>query len=161
MKLYTEDYLIEMSDVRGKYVKHPHQLPFSFYFSSGTNTKHSIRVKPVFNPEKLKASQTGTLKLCDDWKFIPGVNDKSVSRGLIDEMKSFFRKYIILFCAVWDEQLQDGVLRSYLEGQIKFKDVIEDLDFYEDYEEGLSDIETVEELEKFCREHSLVNLYGN
>ena len=161
MKLYFEDYLIEMSNVRGRYVKQPYQLPFSFYFSSGAGVPHSIRVKPVFNPEKLKRSETGTLKLCDDWEFTPGVNDGSVATTLVQEMKSFFKKYIVLFCAVWDEQMQDAVLQDYFLGNIEFDEMIQDLDFYGRYKDELLNIHDIESLEKFCRENNLVNLYGN
>lgn len=159
--LYFEDYLIEIANVRGRYVKNPSQLPFSFYFSSGVGVPHSIRVKPVFNSEKLKQSETGTLKLCDDWEYIPGKNDKDVSSDLVRQMKEFFKKYIVLFCAVWDEQLQDSVLEDYFMGSIDFTVMVKDLDFYELFQSELSDIHTVEELENFCRNNNLVNLYGN
>lgn len=161
MKLYFEDYLLEMSNVRGRYVKHPSELPFSFYFSSGVGVQHSIRVKPVFNPEKLKRSETGTLKLSDDWEYIPGPNDKDVSQSEIEKMKSFFKDYIVLFCAVWDEQMQDATLQDYLVGNIMFDTLLQDLDFYEEYENELQQIHDVSTLDKFCRENNLVNFYGN
>lgn len=161
MKLYFEDYLLEMSNVRGRYVKHPSELPFSFYFSSGVGVQHSIRVKPVFNPEKLKRSETGTLKLSDDWEYIPGPNDKDVPQSEIEKMKSFFKDYIVLFCAVWDEQMQDATLQDYLVGNITFDMLLQDLDFYEEYENELQQIHDVSTLDKFCRENNLVNFYGN
>lgn len=75
----NSDYIFAMSDVRGRYVKQPNKLPFSFYFSPSDGVAHGIRVKPVFNPERLILNKTGTLKLCDDWEYAPGKDDKFVS----------------------------------------------------------------------------------
>ena len=160
-RLIQDDAILAMSNVRGKFVKNPSALPFSFYFSSGVEYPHSIRVKPSFNPEKLKPSMTGILKLSDDWGFIPGPNDGNISESEIAEMKAFFRRYIVLFSAVWDEQMQDGVLADYFRGDITFNEMLTDLDFYEEYRSELDTIDNVEDLEKFCREHNLVNMYGN
>ena len=77
------------------------------------------------------------------------------------EMKSFFRKYLVLFLLVWEDKVSEPALGDYLEGKISFSELIEMLDFYGDYSEELDDIETVDELEEFCREYKLVNFYGN
>lgn len=156
----SSDAILCMSNVRGKYVKNPHSLPFSFYFSSGSGVSHGPRVKVLFNPEKLKLSLTGNLKLCDDWEFIPGKQDNVNAKG-INDMKSFFRKYLVLFCAVWDEQIGDGDFDDYLKGMISFDSLLENLDFYEEYEDDLKSIHDVESLEDFCRSNNLVNMYGN
>lgn len=156
----TED-IFAMSNVRGKYVKNPHSLPFSFYFSSGTGVSHGPRVKPMFNESKLISSLTGTLKLCDDWNFVPGINDKDVKADKISDMKDFFRNNIVLFCAVWDEQMQDATLEDYFKGDITFQEMIADLDFYEKYRDDLVKISNVSQLDEFCRKNQLVNFYGN
>ena len=69
--LNEKEVLFEMSNMRGRYVKNPHKLNFSFYFSSkdaveGKDLVHGLRVKPVFNPEKISVSKVGTLKLHGD-----------------------------------------------------------------------------------------------
>lgn len=64
--LRNPDSVMCMSNVRGKYVVHPGLLKFSFYFSANDGYSHGIRVKPVFNPEKMLLSMVGSLKLCDD-----------------------------------------------------------------------------------------------
>lgn len=76
-----------MSNVRGKYVKRPSSLPFSFYFSPSDGVIHGIWVKPVFDPERSTISKAGTLKLCDDWEYTPGKDDKSVNDKDICKMK--------------------------------------------------------------------------
>lgn len=155
------DAILCMSNIRGKYVKHPTALPFSFYFSSSDGVNHGPRVKPSFNPEKLKLSQTGTLKLCDDWKYVPGKEDSRVNSKQVEHMKDFFRAYLVLFCAVWDEVIQDGVVADYLLGSISFREMLQDFEFYEEYKTDLSRIRDVFELENFCRDNNLVNMYGN
>lgn len=160
-RVVSHHVILAMSNVRGRYVKNPHSLPFSFYFSSGAGAQHSIRVKPSFNPEKLKYSMTGNLELSDQWTFTPGPYDKSVSEQDVNDMKQFFRDHIVLFAAVWDEQLQDGVLEDYFKGDITFQEMLTDLDFYEDYKVEIDSVSSVSELEEFCRTNDLVNMYGN
>lgn len=154
------DVILCMSNVRGRYVKNPTQLPFSFYFSA-QDGQHSIRVKPSFNPEKLKLSQTGTLKLCDDWQYIPGKDDKAIDHQSIQNMKQFFRDYFVLFAAVWDEQIQDATVEDYFTGRINFHTMLQDFDFYDEYEDELDQIKDIQSLEQFCRDNYLVNFYGN
>ena len=139
----------------------PCALPFSFYFSPGVGAQTCIRVQPVFNPKRLIMSETGFLQLCDDWTFIPGRGDQGFSPDAAQEMKAFFRQYIVLFCAVWDEQMQDAVLQDYFEGRIGFDEMLQDLDFYDGYKDEFSRIHDIQSLESFCREKGLVNLYGN
>lgn len=169
IEIINEDYLLEMSNVRGNYVKVPHKLPFSFYFSSGVGNKHSIRVKPSFNPEKLKRSMTGTLQLSGDWEYTPNSEDINVSSKDVESMKKFFKDNIVFFILVWDEFLQDAVVQDYFLGNITIHEVIEDLDFYKELSQALDECVSVLELETCIRDnleylHELgynVNFYGN
>lgn len=160
-RVITDSYIACMSTVLGKNVKVPSSLPFSFYFSCDTNSGHDIRVKPIFNPEKMRVSKSGTLKLCDDWEYIPGSDDKNVSNKDIQDMKNFFRNNLVLFCAVWDDLLADSTLEEYLEGELGLDDIIKDLDFYSEWSENLNKISSITELEQFCKENHLVNLRDN
>ena len=159
-----EDILC-MSNVRGRHVENPHKLPFSFFFSEGsvadTDIVHGPRVKPIFNPENFRRSLAGTLKLCDDWEFIPGKNDRNISNKDIKEMKNFFRTYLSMFCAVWDSQIDEDYLEEYFKGQRSFDEWIQELDFYEEYKSQLDEIHDVSEFEQFCRNTKVVDLYGN
>ena len=160
MKLHIredDNFLMEMANVVGKYVSVPNKLSFSFYFSA-KNGNHSIRVKPSFNSERLLANQVGTLKLCDDWEYTPGSDDKDVKQKEINKMKEFFRTYLVLFCAVWDMQLSEYPVQKYFEGDFPLQKVMEDLDFYTP---EMDEIKTIEELEDYCRMNNLVNFYGN
>lgn len=154
------DIVMCMSNVRGNKVRVQKNLPFSFYFSASQG-KHDIRVKPMFNPEKLRDDLVGTLKLCDDWEYTPGPNDKDVDAKDVVKMKKFFRTYLVLFAATWDRQLTDGDVYDYLVGDITLPELIETFDFYKDYSDELDDITNVAELEQFCRDKNLVNMHGN
>lgn len=149
-----------MSNVRGNKVRVQKNLPFSFYFSASQG-EHSIRVKPMFNPSKLKDNMAGTLKLCDDWEYIPGPDDKNVSAKDIAKMKSFFRRFLVLFAAAWERIVDDGDVYDYLVGDITLPELIEQFSFYDEYSEELDDITSVAELEQFCRDNDLVNLFDN
>ena len=159
MKLkINEDYMFEMANVLGRKVKNPHKLPFSFYFSVRKANEHSIRVKPVFNANDLNPSIVGTLKLCDDWEFIPGSEEKHISASDEREMKEFFREYLVLFCMVWDMQLREDVIQDYFRNLITFAELVREIKFYTN---DMNRIETMEELEEYCRNNRLVNFYGN
>ena len=156
-----EQPIFGMANVRGAKVKNPGRLPFSFLFSADDNSQLGIRVKVVFNSERIIQSKTGTLKLCDDWEFIPSVEDKHLKAKDIADMKQFFRGYLVLFCAVWDEQMQEGVLEDYFTGNTTFQEMLTDLDFYDDYVEDLANISTVEKLEEYARTTQCIDLHGN
>ena len=157
----TEHDIFAMANVRGSQAVVPAKLPFSFFFSANDGSPHSIRVKLSPNREKLKRSQTNVLKLSDDWEYIITNPDYQLNAKQLSEAKKYFHKYIVLFCAVWDEQMQEGVLEDYIMGRVNFNQMIQDLDFYEEYQTELDSISNVEDLEEFCRVHELVNLYGN
>ena len=48
-----------------------------------------------------------------------------------------------------------------MEGKMNLHEFIESTDFYDSYEEDLNKINSVAELEDFCRANKLVNFYGN
>lgn len=152
--------LFAMSNVRGKQVVQPYKLPFSFYFSSryaysDSQVAHGIRVKPSFNPERMNYRTAGTLKLSDDWKFIPGKDDKAVSNKDIRKMKQFFRDYKVLFAAVWEDVLQENVVLYYFSGIIDWNELLSEFDCYT---KAMDKIKDVVELEEFVRANNLFNM---
>lgn len=156
----TQEDIFAMSNIRGKYIKVEKDIPFSFYYSP-RNSSHGPRVKPVLNPDKMNLDDAGMLKLCDDWKFIPGTNDQHASSSIISQMKQFFRNYLILFLLVWDKHIDDPLLEDYFRGDINLNEFIEQIDFYGRHKVDLDKITSVKELEDYCRDNNLVNFYGN
>lgn len=168
MKLYlTElDNLFEMANIRGKYVKVPGKLDFSFYFSpkdavEGKDIVHGLRVKPLFNLEKMSINKAGTLKLHGDWNYIPGEDDKNVKEKDVKEMKAFFRTYKVLFAAVWEKMLPPDALYDYFRGTITFDKLLSEFEFYSDFEKDIKKINNLIELSNFIRNYNLFNLWEN
>lgn len=160
---YSEEYddIMCMSNVLGDDVVHPGKLPFSFYYSTREGVPHSIRVKPIFNDSKMSVSRAGNLKLTDDWEYTPEAGRTHIGHSEIRYMKKFFKDNIVLFCLVWDLQVNEPLLGKYLDGRISLQDFIQKVDFYQDYKADLDNISTVKALEDFCRSHNLVNFHGN
>lgn len=169
MKRYIKnDYYSEeldditcMSNVLGEDVVHPGKLPFSFYYSTREGVPHSIRVKPIFDDSKMSIKRAGNLKLSDDWKYTPETGKKHIDHSAVRYMKEFFKDNIVLFCLVWDMQVNEPLLGKYLDGRLTLNEFIQKIDFYEDYKKDLDAITSVHELEDFCRSHHLVNFHGN
>lgn len=147
--------------VGGKWVRNSGPLAFSFYLYARDSLSHGPRVKPIFNSGKPKDTFAGVLKLCDDWEYTPGPQDSTIGADQIREMKAFFRKYLVLFCAVWNLQLDDPTVGDYFEGEVDFDEVIQSLDFYDEFKRELDQVHDAESLEVFCRLKNLVNFYGN
>lgn len=169
MKLMINEYtdmLFEMANIRGKTVKVPCKLDFSFFFSTkdaveSKDLVHGLRVNPVFNPEKISIHDTGTLKLHGDWKYIPGPNDKDVDSRKVNRMKEFFKTYKILFAAVWEKVLPHDAVEDYIRGHIDFNEMIKEFYFYDEYKEDIDNIETLDELYDFVRENKIFNMWEN
>lgn len=160
--VHASEDLFAMTNVLGKFIKVEKNVPFSFYYSPKSEVMaHGPRVKPILNPNMMRTSDVGTLKLCDDWAFVPGKQDEHPSAKSIHNMKRFFRKYLVMVLLVWDQLVPDPLLGLYLEGRASLQEFIQSLDFYDEFKEGLDNISDVQELEQFCRDNDLVNFYGN
>jgi len=151
------DEVMCMSNLRGNKIKVPHKMPFSFYFSQ-KRASHSIRVKPMFNPNELDEDLLGNLELHGDWKYTPGKNDKHVKSRLKNEMIDFFKTYKVLFAAVWEKQIEEDSVQDYFRGIISFRELIKEFKFYRKYEVQMDDIRSVQELESFVRKNSIFNM---
>ena len=152
-----EELLYEMATIVGKYIK-LEDVNFSFHFSSKSevNEQHSIRVKIAWNRERL-SPKGGTLKLHGDYEYLPvkGEDIKSLAHN-INEARTFFKKYKVLFAAVWEEVINADPVTDYLKGYITFSDLINEF-FIEIPDKD--NIQTLSELECVARENNLFNLY--
>lgn len=154
--------LMEMANVVGNYVKiEPAGLPFSFHFcgKSAVHQQHGLRVKVIWNPSKAPANADGYFELHGDYKYKAGSHKYP---GSADEKKlarKFFKKYKVLFAAVWEEVLDAKPLQEYFEGKIKFNellskfDIEDEMDYY-----NLNHCKTLEELEYCVRKYSIYNM---
>lgn len=155
----TQFEIFAMSNVRGAKVKVTGRpLPFSFYFSTKEGMAHGIRVKPVFKPNKFTQSDAGVLLLHSNWEYIPNKNDKNVPARDIEEMKVFFRRYKVLFAAVWEFELPEDALQNFLTGNIYLPELLEEFYNYDEWKPFLSDVDSIESLEAAVREYGLFNM---
>ena len=151
------DDIFGMSNLRGKYVK-TDKIDFSFYFSM-QKASHAIRVKVAFDPSKVKETDFGVLELHGDWKFTPGRNDTHISDKQIHNMKAFFKKYKVLFAAVWNREIFEDVIVAYFSGNIDFKELLQEFDFYDDHTDEMNKIQDITELESFVRKNNIFNMW--
>lgn len=158
MKRVLHDSIFAMSNVVGNKVKID-KLPFSFFFSTKDGVDHDIRVKVIFDPSSFDPAGAGSLKLCDDWSF--DYPSKHISASKLHLMYKFFHKYIVLFCIVWEKQLDPNTLIDYFYNRTTLEDLIKELSFYNENKTLLDNVQSVKELEQVCRKHNLTNLHHN
>lgn len=151
------DDIFGMSNIIGNRVK-TDNIDFSFYFSI-KKSSHAIRVKVAFNYNRVNIDDFGTLELHGDWEFTPGKNDKNVSGKQVRQMKEFFRKYKVLFAAVWEQRIYESFISEYFFGTITFPELLQEFDFYEDYSTEINEILSIDELEHFVRENNIFNMW--
>ena len=149
---------MEMANVVGKYVK-TDDINFSFFFSDKSEVSHGIRAKVKWNREKLSGGSDGYFELHGDY---PYVSSKSiyVDESRISEARKFFRKYKVLFAAVWEFKLEQIPVQDYFRNLISFKDLLSEF-------EGISKqtydkiqlANNVEELEDVVRKCKCFNMH--
>jgi len=140
--------LLEMSNMRGIQVK-IESINFSFFFSNKDAVKHSMRAKICFDKQKLKASTSSNLKLCDDWEFEKNTDAGNISQSQINDVISFFKKYASIFTAAWESIIEMDVLEDYLKGRIMLQTVVAEMEIDDNLKQKFifknNDIETFEE----------------
>lgn len=151
-----EDYLIEMANVRGKDCKVAN-INFSFYFSAKQGS-HTIRAKVEWNRDHIK-NPDGTILLFGNYEYIESNNCKnSPSQQDINSAREFFKKYKVLFAAVWNNCLDPVDLRNYFEGRLSFKSLIKSFYSIDNFDK-IQDVKTIEELYSIVKKYNIFNLY--
>ena len=121
MESQYDEVFLEMADVRGKDVK-TDKINFSFYFSA-QNSSHWIRVKIRFNPEGLRNKDfDGYMELHGNFKWTP---NRNVPKRDVELARSFFKKYIVLFNAVWNETLYSGDVIDFFRCRMSFPTLLQ------------------------------------
>lgn len=152
-----EDWLCEMSTIRGKYAK-VEDLDFSFYFSA-RNPRHVIRAKIRWDRDKLGNTFDGIMELHGDYKYNPSPNSKKIPQYDIDTARYFFKRYKVLFAAVWEMKLDENLVIEYLKGQIKLSELILQFENIPQSDiDKMSRCSTITELNKCVRENKIFNM---
>lgn len=151
--------LLEMATVRGNYVK-TDNINFSFYFSDKYECNHGIRVKVKWNPEKVSGTLDGYFELHGNYNYTSSANANVIpTSNQIKEAKNFFRKYKVLFAAVWETKLEADDVVDYFRGQI---DLINLIDKFENIDPSsrlrLLQVTSIEALTTMVKDYNIFNL---
>lgn len=154
--------LMEMANAVGNIVRREKNLPFSFFFSSKKAVRgiHGIRVKILWNPSKAPADADGFLELHGDYAYIPGSHKYEPNAKELSIARKFFKKYKVLFSAVWEDVLYDpSQLVMFFYGKISWKELLEQFDTGKsDWNFYISTAENLQELEGVVREENMFNM---
>ena len=151
-----------MANAVGNNVKREKNLPFSFFFSSKKAVRgtHGIRVKILWNPSKAPADADGFLELHSDYEYIPGIHKYESSAEELSIARKFFKKYKVLFAAVWEDVISDpSQLVMYFYGKISWKELMKQFDTgNSDWNFYIQTTDNVKELEQLVREENIFNM---
>ena len=153
---------MEMANVRGIDIKiESNKFPFSFYFSNKSNVRgiHAIRAKILWNPSKMPKDADGYMELRGSYEYIMGSKKYKPTSKELKFARDFFKKYKVLFSAVWEEKLYDGYLGDYFEGKLKLNELLskfENLTEKQYYD--INHCKSLEELEQCVRKRNIFNM---
>ncbi len=154
-------HLLEMANLVGKTVN-TDVINFSFYFSDKFVANHGIRVKIIWNRNKMQGDNSGYLELHGDYKYESSNDSKKILNKEIEKARTFFQKYKILFAAVWECELDPNYVVDYLRKKIDFKELLNGFDELEN--DNLNDWKNIKQannildLEKIVRQYKLFNM---
>lgn len=153
--------LMEMSNVVGNDIKIDKKLPFSFYISSrrAVHNQHGIRVKIIWNPSKAPASADGYMELHGNYDYTIGSHKYKPTAKELKIARDFFKRYKVLFAAVWEERVDPQQVYRYFVGDIPFKELLSK--FYDVSEEQyyhLNHARDLQELEEIVRKYKIFNM---
>ena len=153
--------LMEMANVRGNDVKLEYRLPFSFYFSTknAVHSQHGIRAKVVWNPNKAPEGADGYFELHGDYEYTIGSHKYKPTPKEKETARDFFKKYKVLFAAVWESKLYDGDLQDYFKGRINLKELLSKFDNISERQYfDINHCNSLEELEQCVRKYKIFNM---
>ena len=153
--------LMEMANVRGVDVATDYRLPFSFYFSTkeAVRNQHGIRAKIIWNPSKAPADADGFMELQGDYEYVMDSHKYKPTTKELKIARDFFKKYKVLFAAVWEGKLYDGHLQDFFKGRMQLRELlskfenITEMQYY-----YLNHCKTLEEVEQCVRKYKIFNM---
>ena len=156
-----EDLLMKMANLRGKDVK-IEDVNFSIYFSPKQTDQHSIRIKVLWNRERMNSGNfDGVLYLHGDYEYKQNPNaDNKPDKYDIFELRYFAKRYKVLFAAVWENKLDPNDVEDYFKGRLSFEELLTlflDLDS-DDYDK-IQQARNIKELEQIVSENNIFNMW--
>lgn len=150
IKIYESDSLMYFANVRGINIK-TDDVNFSFYFSSNNGDPQGISVQICWINNKISNSLIdGYMNLHGDYEYVQS-SKKHIDEENISNAREFFKKYKVLFSAVWEEKLQEDTVQDYFRNMLQIEDICNELNIK-------ADIKTIDELEMYVRSNNLFNM---
>lgn len=153
--------LMEMANVMGNKVVVEHRLPFSFHFcdKNAIHGQHAIRVKILWNPSKAPNDADGYMELHGDYKYIIGSHKYKPTGKELQIAREFFKKYKVLFAAVWERVLYPDDVIDYFKGIMKWQDLMNSFyDIPENISSVLKKCRNLTDLEYAVRRNKAFNM---
>lgn len=88
--LQENQHLLEMANLVGKTVS-TDNIDFSFYFSDKFIANHGIRVKIIWNRNKMQGDNSGYLELHGDYRYESSSDFKKILNKEIEKTRVFFK----------------------------------------------------------------------
>lgn len=155
-KDYNEISLLEMSVILGEGVK-IEKINFSFFFSPKID-QQTIWVRIVWNKEKTIKQHFGFMELSGNYEYIRAKDsNKHIAESDITAARNFFKKYKVIFAAVWEYQLEQTTAEDFFKGKITLKDLIRKLEIKIE-KEDIEKISNLADFEKYVRDKNLFNM---
>ena len=156
--LYPDNELLcLMTRITAEKVKSDN-IDFSFYYATKVEMQYGIRVKIVWNHSRL--TQLDTLELHGKYGY--NIRDprkqNNVSAERLNKAREFFKKYKVLFAAVWECVLDPNFIAFYLYQYINFKTLLSEFMLKEDELSLLEKASNLSELEAIVRKHKIFTM---
>lgn len=153
--------LMEMANIIGNDIKIDNKLPFSFYISPkfAVHKQHGIRAKIIWNPSKAPADADGYMELHGDYGYTVGSHKYKPTGKELKIARDFFKKYKVLFAAVWEEKVDTSYVQDYFRGYITFKELLSKFsNITEKQYYYLNHANNLTELEETVRKYKIFNM---
>lgn len=152
---------MEMANLRGNDIKLHSSIPFSLFISSEKAVRgvHAIRVKVLWNPNKMTATPDGELQLHGSYDYKVYSHKYKPTSSELSLLKNYCKKYKVLFAAIWESILDPTDFIHYQEGLINFKELLTKFDLSGKNYYLVNHCNNVEELESCIRENKIFNLW--
>lgn len=158
---HEDALLMEMANLRGNDIKLHDRIPFSLYISTKevVHGAHAIRVKVLWNPNKMTSSPDGQIELHGDYEYKIFSHKYKPSEKEISTLRNFCKKYKVFFSAIWESKLDSNDFIDYLRNIIQFNELLTKFDSVsEKHYYLINHCKSIEELEKCIRDNKIFNM---
>ena len=152
--------LMEMANVVGNKVVLENRLPFSFYFSTkeAVHSRHGIRLKVLWNPNKAPDVADGYFEMHGDYDYIVASHKYKPTSKELEIARNFCKKYKVLFAAVWEGVLDPDPLQDYFKGRLKLNELLSKFELTGRQYYNVNHCTFLEELEACVRRYNIYNM---